>query len=297
MTPQPPSFQCHFPGCGLGYRRKEHLTRHAKSHFQSQSYECPFCDRVFARNDTLRQHVRTLHRNKELQSSRAVQACNYCRSRRSRCNGQTPCDTCFQRGIQCSYTQNSRRELKQTKNADGHMSSVASVEPGYPYSPAAEPSSVQRAETIEKCPSRIVPYVPYVEAYFKNFHPKWPFLHPATFDPDHEPAFLLQSVIMMGLWATGESNARQTAKDLHHKLTSSIYEQRVSYIFLPLPFLCFSHIDIECDRKNGIYQITITSHNCSKMKRPRPSPVPGQWQHIKEYCCISFFLFFSTMTI
>ncbi|CDM37183.1 Zn(2)-C6 fungal-type DNA-binding domain [Penicillium roqueforti FM164] len=226
MTPQPPSFQCHFPGCGLGYRRKEHLTRHAKSHFQSQSYECPFCDRVFARNDTLRQHVRTLHRNKELQSSRAVQACNYCRSRRSRCNGQTPCDTCFQRGIQCSYTQNSRRELKQTKNADGHMSSVASVEPGYPYSPAAEPSSVQRAETIEKCPSRIVPYVPYVEAYFKNFHPKWPFLHPATFDPDHEPAFLLQSVIMMGLWATGESNARQTAKDLHHKLTSSIYEQR-----------------------------------------------------------------------
>jgi hypothetical protein len=53
-------------------------------------------------------------------------------------------------------------------------------------------------------------------------------LHPATFDPDNEPPFLAQSVVMMGSWAMMESNAQHTAKDLHKRLTSSIYEQRVS---------------------------------------------------------------------
>ncbi|EPS31249.1 hypothetical protein PDE_06204 [Penicillium oxalicum 114-2] len=186
MTPQQPPFQCDFPGCGLSYRRKEHLTRHAKSHIQPRSYECPFCDRVYARNDTRRQHIRTHHKNKEFQSSRAIQACQYCRARRSKCDGQTPCDACLQRGNQCLYSPNPGR-------------------------------------LTESNPRRIARYV---EAYFDIFHPKWPFLHPATFDPDREPAFLLQSVIMIGLWVTGESTARQTAKDLHQKLTLSIYEQK-----------------------------------------------------------------------
>ncbi|KAF7714155.1 Fungal Zn(2)-Cys(6) and C2H2 domain-containing protein [Penicillium ucsense] len=186
MTPQQPPFQCDFPGCSLSYRRKEHLTRHAKSHIQPRSYECPFCDRVYARNDTRRQHIRTHHKNKECQSSRAVRACQYCRLRRSKCNGQSPCDACSQRGKQCLYSQNSRR--------------------------LTENNSCRTA--------------PYVEAYFEIFHRHWPLLHPATFDPGREPAFLLQSVIMMGLWVTGESNARQTAKVLHQKLSLLIYEQK-----------------------------------------------------------------------
>lgn len=233
MTPQQPLFHCHFPGCGLSYRRKEHLTRHAKSHFQAQSYGCPFCSRVFARNDTLRQHVRTNHKNKELQSCRAVQACEFCRLRRSRCNGQRPCDACSQRGIQCSYSQNPRRRALEQRlsGPDSHMNSTASKKAGCTYSTyssVAGSSFLQRMEAIENSPCEIVPYV---EAYFEKFHPKWPFLHPATFDADHEPAFFLQSVVMVGLWVTGESNMQQTAKYLHQKLTSSIYEQKVSYIF------------------------------------------------------------------
>lgn len=230
MTTQQSPFRCHFPGCGLSYRRKEHLTRHAKSHFQTECFECSFCDRVFARNDTLRQHVRTNHKTRELQYSRAIQACTYCRSRRSKCDGQSPCGACFQRGIQCSYTQNSRgRALEQNRCQNGHTSPIPSVEPDCAYSfyyPATEPiGPIQRSETIENSPCRIAPYV---QAYFDKFHPKWPFLHPATFDPDHEPPFLAQSVVMMGSWAMVESNSQQTAKDLHKRLTSSIYEQRVS---------------------------------------------------------------------
>jgi len=228
-TPQQPSFQCHFPGCCLSYRRKEHLTRHAQSHYQKQSYRCPFCGRVCARNDTLRQHVRTHHKNMEFQSSRAVQACNNCRSRRSRCNGKTPCDACVEREIACSYTPNPRRrELQQTNSPDGHFSPTTPVDtesPSLVSSSCVQSNSLRRAELIENSPCTIVPYV---EAYFEKFHPKWPFLHPATFNLDREPAFMLQSVTMLGMWVTGDDNSLQTAKGLHQKLTSTFYEQRVS---------------------------------------------------------------------
>ncbi|KAJ5672907.1 hypothetical protein N7507_002034 [Penicillium longicatenatum] len=223
-TPQQPSFRCDFPGCSLSYRRKEHLTRHAKSHYKNQSYRCPFCGRVCARNDTLRQHVRTHHKNKELQSSRAVQACNYCRSRRSRCNGKSPCDTCVERGISCSYTSNPRRqELQQTDSHDSSSTPMDTESPSLVSFSCMQPSSLQSAEMMEKSSCTIAPYV---KAYFEKFHPKWPFLHPATFDPDREPAFLLQSVVMLGLWVTGDDNSRKAAKDLHLKLTSTFYEQR-----------------------------------------------------------------------
>ena len=230
MTAQQPPFQCHFPGCGLSYRRKEHLTRHAKTHFQTDHFECSFCDRVFSRNDTLRQHVRTHHKTKELQYSRAIQACTYCRSRRSKCDGQSPCGACFQRGIQCLYTRNSRgRPSEQNRPPNPRTSSIPSVESDDEfYSPPTESAGpIQRSETIENSPCRVAPYV---QAYFDEFHPKWPFLHPATFDPDNELPFLAQSVVMMGSWAMMESNAQQTAKDLHKRLTLSIYEQRVSLV-------------------------------------------------------------------
>ncbi|KAL4921168.1 hypothetical protein BDW62DRAFT_208536 [Aspergillus aurantiobrunneus] len=70
--------------------------------------------------------------------------------------------------------------------------------------------------------------LPYIHAYFEKFHPSWPFLHQATFDPDHEPVFLLRSVVMMGLWVIGDENSQRAAMTLHDKLTLSIYQQRVS---------------------------------------------------------------------
>ncbi|KGO47922.1 Transcription factor, fungi [Penicillium expansum] len=228
MTTQQSPFHCHFPGCGLSYRRKEHLTRHAKTHTQTDRFECSFCERVFARNDTLRQHVRTHHKNRELQYSRAIRACTYCRSRRSKCDGQFPCGACFQREIQCSYTQNSRgRALEQNRPPNRRPSPIPSLESDDEfYSPPTESvGPIQRSETIENSPCRVAPYV---QAYFDKFHPKWPFLHPATFNLDNELPFLAQSVVMMGSWAMMETNTQNTAKDLHKRLTSSIYEQRVS---------------------------------------------------------------------
>jgi hypothetical protein len=68
----------------------------------------------------------------------------------------------------------------------------------------------------------------YVEIYFEKFHPVWPFLHRATFEPSQEPPILLQSVVMMGMWMTEDEKMQRHAVKLHDKLSSVVYEQRVS---------------------------------------------------------------------
>ncbi|KAJ5692992.1 hypothetical protein N7462_002415 [Penicillium macrosclerotiorum] len=217
MTPRLLSFQCQFPGCRLSYRRKEHLTRHAKKHLPPQSFKCPFCDRTFSRNDTLRQHARIHHKHEELQSSRAIRACTSCRSRRSKCSGQDPCDTCNQRGKKCVYS-------NHPTSRDHHAKPMSSLDEGSLSSLRQNSiSSLPRSEIIENSPIR---GLQYIEIYFDKFHPCWPFLHPATFDSNREPAFLLQSVIMMGMWVTGIKDNQDVAKLLHEKLSCSIYEQR-----------------------------------------------------------------------
>jgi hypothetical protein len=54
----------------------------------------------------------------------------------------------------------------------------------------------------------------YVEIYFEKFHPVWPFLHRATFEPSQEPPILLQSVVMMGMWMTGDEKMQRHAVKL-----------------------------------------------------------------------------------
>ncbi|KAJ6109919.1 hypothetical protein N7486_002154 [Penicillium sp. IBT 16267x] len=148
-------------------------------------------------------------------------------SQRSKCDGQSPCGACFQRGITCSYVQTSRgRVLEQTKSRNGRTSPLPSAELDnvYPVAFLTETSNfIRRSEAVENSPCRIAPYV---QAYFDKFHPNWPFLHPATFNIDSELPLLAQSVVMMGSWAMGESNSQKTAKYLHEKLVLSIYEQR-----------------------------------------------------------------------
>jgi hypothetical protein len=67
----------------------------------------------------------------------------------------------------------------------------------------------------------------YVHLYFSHFHSHWPILHRHTFDIAHEPPFLVQAVIMVGLWVSGTVSGREAAIELHSKLGESILEQRV----------------------------------------------------------------------
>ncbi|RAH47520.1 uncharacterized protein BO95DRAFT_461900 [Aspergillus brunneoviolaceus CBS 621.78] len=216
----PESFSCSHPGCGRTYRRKEHLTRHLASHLQPSAAACPFCDKTFSRNDTLRHHVRYNHRDKKLNPSRALKACDYCRSRRTRCDGSAPCTPCQQRGIQCSLQshQSIRPELEYDNSIPKYSSASAeaseiSIPPQDPPVPGQGPIDIN----------------PYLEAYFSKFHPIWPFVHRATFYMVHEPPFLLQSITMIGLWVTEDTKSQHAAVELHERLSLSIYEQRAKW--------------------------------------------------------------------
>ncbi|PYI33285.1 C2H2 type zinc finger domain protein [Aspergillus indologenus CBS 114.80] len=203
-------FSCSHPGCGRAYRRKEHLTRHLASHLQPSAAACPFCDKSFSRNDTLRHHVRHNHSDKTLNPSRTLRACDYCRSRRTRCDGNAPCTPCQQRAIQCSLRSHQVRQVVHEDPSATVKASEISVLPRDPPVPGQGPIDTR----------------PYLEAYFSKFHPIWPFVHRATFYMVHEPPFLLQSITMIGLWVTGDAKSQQAAVELHERLSLSIYEQR-----------------------------------------------------------------------
>ena len=66
----------------------------------------------------------------------------------------------------------------------------------------------------------------YIDIYFKEFHPVWPFL-PGAFDYHKEPCILVQSIIVIGLWIKGGQREREMALDLYHKLRSAINAQMV----------------------------------------------------------------------
>ncbi|KAI3318445.1 hypothetical protein HD806DRAFT_315864 [Xylariaceae sp. AK1471] len=50
-------FKCPIPECRKLFNRKEHVTRHLKSHSPNAQYQCHICGRRYVRSDVLRRHV------------------------------------------------------------------------------------------------------------------------------------------------------------------------------------------------------------------------------------------------
>ena len=67
----------------------------------------------------------------------------------------------------------------------------------------------------------------YINIYFEKFHPRWSFIHKATFNLPYETPLLVQSMVVIGLWARGGESAQSAAVELHGKLNSAIRDQRV----------------------------------------------------------------------
>ncbi|KAJ5151305.1 uncharacterized protein N7482_010557 [Penicillium canariense] len=196
------AFKCYFPGCNASYRRKEHLHRHEAKHFQLQDFSCTNCGRGFGRSDTLRRHVRQHHKI-IAPPKRSQRACENCHAGKSRCEGGVPCYGCRRRRIQCSLDDSAGSAENQFPRSATHRASNTMPR-------------LQNFEKAEQC----------ISLYFEVFHPYWSFIHKGTFNVQHEMPLLVQSIVVIGLWASGGESAQSAAVELHGKLDLAIRDQK-----------------------------------------------------------------------
>ncbi|KAJ5548347.1 hypothetical protein N7513_005581 [Penicillium frequentans] len=212
------AFKCQFPSCNASYRRKEHLNRHEAKHSQPQSFPCSNCDRTFGRrypspslspnpetSDTLRRHVRRDHKVIE-PLNRAARACENCHASKSRCQGAVPCDECLRRKLECSFDDHSGViQKRRPETSTDRLSDLTQDQP--------------QCNDLEKGAE-------YIRLYFEAFHPHWSFVHKGSFDWRHETPLLLQSMVVIGMWASGEESAKSAAVELHDKIDLAIRDQK-----------------------------------------------------------------------
>lgn len=132
-------------------------------------------------------------------------ACAHCRRAKSRCEGGAPCSECLRRRIQCSLN---------SRTAEEALS---------PY----RQTSVVVSETPSSNPDRSKRAWHFLTLYFEKFHPHWLFIHQGTFDKDIESPFLVQAMVVIGLWLSDEPNTRSAAIEIHNNLAVAISHQRV----------------------------------------------------------------------
>ncbi|KAL4984170.1 hypothetical protein BDW68DRAFT_190700 [Aspergillus falconensis] len=98
--------------CRKTFSTKSHLQRHEAAHGGQPStrFTCVFCDRSFLRRDVLRRHFTSCkHKGSRpvpgpLKRGRKRKACNACAEARTCCDGDSPCESCLQKGLSCSFS-------------------------------------------------------------------------------------------------------------------------------------------------------------------------------------------------
>ncbi|PYH43077.1 Zn(II)2Cys6 transcription factor domain-containing protein [Aspergillus saccharolyticus JOP 1030-1] len=95
--------------CHKFFSTKSHLRRHEASHAPLDKQICAFCGSAYRRRDVLRRHLTTCKQRGSHQPlsqstpGRKRKACDACAEARSYCDGDYPCETCLQRGLQCTF--------------------------------------------------------------------------------------------------------------------------------------------------------------------------------------------------
>ncbi|KAL2864395.1 Zn(II)2Cys6 transcription factor [Aspergillus lucknowensis] len=224
---------CDYPGCTAQYRRKEHLNRHARKHYSTAQLTCQDCGKAFDRSDTLRRHAQLHRREHEESTPRAARACDRCHASKTRCDGQEPCRVCSRRGLRCTF--NRRRKAAEPPST---TASEARDEPRAVLTNVNEDlqslllqhesylrENRLRAQTErngEQGQQGQLDIDHYVEIYFAHFHSQWPIVHRPSFNygKDTQPHVLTLSLVMIGLWVTGETAARSRAENMHDKLVT-----------------------------------------------------------------------------
>ncbi|KAI1740619.1 hypothetical protein F4680DRAFT_418644 [Xylaria scruposa] len=188
-------FKCVVAGCEKVFRRKEHLTRHLKSHNTELQYMCHICGRRYARSDVLKRHVE--FHPQYYKSKRNFVACTRCRESKTKCDENTPCAACRRRAQPCV------RSNTSTANVD---TDSMDLEPTSDF--LSSPSSSTHAPEESKLSEYIDKHRATIErrlsVYFTGIHPTWPLLQPSTVTACGSPALLLASIMMLASWLEGD---------------------------------------------------------------------------------------------
>lgn len=76
---------------------------------EAKRHACRFCSKCFLRSDAARRHSKTCQSRgdkllpSELKRGRKTQSCTSCACAKSRCDGDSPCRRCANKGLRCSY--------------------------------------------------------------------------------------------------------------------------------------------------------------------------------------------------
>ena len=225
-------------------------------------------------SDLLRRHIRIYHPRREPLPSRVQKACSACHARKERCHGGFPCSACEKRGVLCLSRD---RAPEEPRAVDANVEMTPSHRVRRP-SPAPAESSIPSPPASG--PPRWVAQG-YVDIYFREFHPIWPFLHRGTFDLPHEPCILIQSIVMIGLWIEGGQKSRDAARDLHRSLCAAIHSQMVR---LQRALL------IPRGRHSLTYVRTVGVRSILPQTKTRVPP--GRSRHFRACSCILYLRYF-----
>jgi len=135
-----------------------------------------------------------------------------------------PCDECLRRKLECSFDDHSGliRKRRPESSTDRVSSPIQE-----------EPQCVNLEKGAE-----------YIRHYFEAFHPHWSFVHKGSFNLRHETPLLLQSMVVIGMWASGEESAKSAAVELHDKINLAIRNQRVRFINMAYKIPLFTNVGL-----------------------------------------------------
>ncbi|KAI1179603.1 hypothetical protein F4777DRAFT_574908 [Nemania sp. FL0916] len=189
-------FECTVPDCGKVFRRKEHLTRHLKSHDTELQYECHICGRRYARSDVLKRHVE--FHPQYFKPRRNFVACVRCRESKTKCDEESPCGPCRRRALPCvrangteanTVTVDGTGSEPPSEFLSSHSSSVHTLEASKLYEYVAkDPATTQRRLNV----------------YFTEIYPSWPLVQPSSIIAPGSPSLLVAAIMMLASWLEGD---------------------------------------------------------------------------------------------
>ncbi|KAI0193538.1 hypothetical protein EV127DRAFT_423514 [Xylaria flabelliformis] len=188
-------FKCVVAGCEKVFRRKEHLTRHLKSHNTELQYMCHICGRRYARSDVLKRHVE--FHPQYYKSKRNFVACTRCRESKTKCDENTPCAACRRRAQPCV------RSNTSTANVDTDSIDLEPT-PDLLSSPSSSAHVPEESKLGEYINNHRATIERRLSIYFTGIHPMWPLLQPSTVTACRSPALLLASIMMLASWLEGD---------------------------------------------------------------------------------------------